>query len=75
VTVDDLWIDVIVGPPDLPYRMLDLHEYAAAMASGALDNHRRLTSRRSLGDVTAIVRCFSIYAPVRRAHDRCSRWG
>jgi Protein of unknown function (DUF402) len=36
VTVDDLWIDVIVGPPDHPYRMLDLHEYAAAMASGAL---------------------------------------
>jgi hypothetical protein len=36
VTVDDLWIDVIVGPPDHPYRMLDLHEYAAAMSSGAL---------------------------------------
>ena len=36
VTVDDLWIDVIVGPPDHPYRMLDLHEYAAAMASGVL---------------------------------------
>jgi len=36
VTVDDLWIDVIVGPPDHPYRMLDLHEYAAAMQSGAL---------------------------------------
>lgn len=36
VTVDDLWIDVIVGPPDHPYRMLDLHEYAEAMESGAL---------------------------------------
>jgi hypothetical protein len=36
VTVDDLWIDIIVGPPDRPYRMLDLHEYAAALDSGAL---------------------------------------
>lgn len=36
VTVDDLWIDVIVGPPDHPYRMLDLDEYAAALESGTL---------------------------------------
>jgi hypothetical protein len=36
VTVDDLWIDVIVGPPDHPYRVLDLHEYAEAMESGVL---------------------------------------
>ncbi|GIG62910.1 hypothetical protein Lfu02_72820 [Longispora fulva] len=37
VAVDDLLIDVIVGPPDHPYRMLDLDEYADAMASGRLD--------------------------------------
>jgi len=34
VTVDDLWIDVIVGPPDHPYRVLDLDEYATVAARG-----------------------------------------
>jgi hypothetical protein len=34
--VDDLWIDVIVGPPGHPYRLLDLHEYAEAITSGQL---------------------------------------
>ncbi|MEE1792314.1 hypothetical protein PUR28_16320 [Streptomyces sp. BE308] len=34
--VDDLWIDVIVGPPDHPYRVLDLDEYATAMTDGQL---------------------------------------
>jgi hypothetical protein len=37
VHVDDHWIDVIVGPPDHPYRVLDLDEYADAMASGHID--------------------------------------
>jgi len=36
VIVEDLWIDVIVGPPDHPYRVLDLDEYAAAAERGAL---------------------------------------
>lgn len=36
VTVEDLWIDIVVGPPDHPYRVLDLDEYAAAAQSGAL---------------------------------------
>ncbi|WP_432995450.1 DUF402 domain-containing protein [Dactylosporangium sp. CA-233914] len=36
VAVEDLWIDVIVGPPDHPYRVLDLEEYAEAAASGQL---------------------------------------
>ncbi len=36
VHVEDLWIDVIVGPPDHPYRVLDLDEYAEAARSGAL---------------------------------------
>jgi predicted RNA-binding protein associated with RNAse of E/G family len=35
--VDELFIDVIVGPPDHPYRMLDLNEYADAMTTGRLD--------------------------------------
>ena len=37
VHVDDHWIDVIVGPPDHPYRVLDLEEYADAIESGDLD--------------------------------------
>jgi predicted RNA-binding protein associated with RNAse of E/G family len=36
IVVDDLWIDVIVGPPDHPYRVLDLDEYAVATENGAL---------------------------------------
>jgi len=36
VAVDDLWIDVVVGPADHPYRVLDLDEYAAAVESGVL---------------------------------------
>jgi hypothetical protein len=36
VLVEDLWIDVIVGPPDHPYRVLDLDEYAAAAAAGEM---------------------------------------
>ena len=36
VIVEDLWIDVIVGPPDHPYRVLDLDEYAEATRSGVL---------------------------------------
>jgi predicted RNA-binding protein associated with RNAse of E/G family len=36
VVVEDLWIDVIVGPPDHPYRVLDLDEYAQAAECGAL---------------------------------------
>ncbi|MER5638550.1 DUF402 domain-containing protein [Kitasatospora sp. NPDC002227] len=36
VRTEDRWIDVIVGPPDHPYRLLDLDEYAAALADGRL---------------------------------------
>jgi predicted RNA-binding protein associated with RNAse of E/G family len=36
IAVDDLWIDVIVGPADHPYRVLDLDEYAVAVERGAL---------------------------------------
>lgn len=36
IRVDDLWIDVIVGPPDRPYRVLDLDEYGQALAAGDL---------------------------------------
>jgi hypothetical protein len=37
VHVDDHWIDVIVGPPDHPYRVFDLDEYADAIAAGDVD--------------------------------------
>jgi hypothetical protein len=36
VHVDDRYIDVIIGPPDHPYRVLDLDEYAAAAAAGMM---------------------------------------
>jgi hypothetical protein len=36
VQVDDLWIDFVVGPPDHPYRVLDLDEYADALSDGRL---------------------------------------
>ncbi len=36
VSVDDMWIDVVVGPPDQPYRVLDLDDYAKALADGRL---------------------------------------
>lgn len=36
VLVEDLWIDVIVGPPDHPYRVLDLDEFAVAATRGEL---------------------------------------
>jgi hypothetical protein len=36
IAVDDLWIDVIAGPGDHPYRVLDLDEYAVAVQRGAL---------------------------------------
>lgn len=37
VHVDDHWIDIIVGPPDHPYRVLDLDEYADVIAVGHID--------------------------------------
>ena len=37
VHVFDHWIDVIVGPPEHPYRVLDLDEYADAIAGGVID--------------------------------------
>lgn len=36
VTVVDMFVDVIVGPPDQPYQVLDLDELAAACTSGQL---------------------------------------
>lgn len=33
----DQYVDVIVGPPDHPYRVLDLDEYADAVANGAME--------------------------------------
>lgn len=38
VTVVDMFVDVIVGPPDKPYEVLDLDELAAVCASGELSS-------------------------------------
>ncbi|MCC9308465.1 hypothetical protein LN042_15445 [Kitasatospora sp. RB6PN24] len=32
----DMWIDVIIGPPDHPYRLLDLNDYADALEDGRI---------------------------------------
>ncbi len=37
VTIEDLYVDVLVGPPDAPYQLLDLDELAAAVTAGAVD--------------------------------------
>lgn len=36
VVIRDRYVDIVVGPPDHPYRVLDLDEHGAALASGAL---------------------------------------
>lgn len=36
LTTHDMWIDIIIGPPDHPYRLLDLDEYADALTAGRL---------------------------------------
>lgn len=36
VVVSDAYVDVMVGPADRPYRIVDLDELAAAITSGAL---------------------------------------
>ncbi|WP_125638688.1 DUF402 domain-containing protein [Nonomuraea sp. WAC 01424] len=36
VRVTDHYVDFIVGPPGLPYRVLDLHELGEALTSGKL---------------------------------------
>lgn len=41
--VTDDYLDVIVGPPNRPYRVLDMDEYAAAFASGGVTAARVMT--------------------------------
>ena len=36
ISFRDMFVDVIVGPPDHPYRVLDLDEYADAVTDGRL---------------------------------------
>lgn len=40
IHVVDHYVDFIVGPPGLPYRILDLHELGEAMTSGKLTPHQ-----------------------------------
>ena len=46
VVLRDLYIDVIVGPPDRPYRVLDLEEHADAMAAGLISTELGLDGLR-----------------------------
>jgi hypothetical protein len=40
IRVVDHYVDFIVGPPGLPYRVLDLHELGEALTSGKLTPHQ-----------------------------------
>ncbi|MGW4651226.1 DUF402 domain-containing protein [Kitasatospora sp. NPDC004289] len=42
----DLWIDVVVGPPDHPYRLLDLDDFADALADGRIGTERAAEALR-----------------------------
>ena len=46
VTVMDQYLDVIVGPPDQPYRVLDMDEFGDAVASGELTAERAIEGLR-----------------------------
>lgn len=52
VRVADHYVDFVVGPPGLPYRVLDLHELGEALTSG------RLTARQ-VADVLAAAQAFA----------------
>ena len=47
LTVQDLYLDLVVPTDGRPYRMLDLDEFGAALADGRLDPQ---TARRALAD-------------------------
>ena len=48
--ITDEYLDVIVGPPNRPYRVLDVDEYAAALSSGGI------TAARVVAGLTAFQR-------------------
>ena len=66
VSVDDLWIDIVVGPPDHPYRVLDLDEYADAMAEG------RLTAAEAADGLIRAQRFLD--RRLNRRHDATRSW-
>ncbi|GAA2798977.1 hypothetical protein GCM10010441_25000 [Kitasatospora paracochleata] len=63
---DDRWIDVIVGPPDHPYRLLDLDDYAAALADG------RLAPAEAADGLTRVQRFLD--HRLNRRHDTTRTW-
>ena len=50
VHVYDMWVDFIVGPPDHPYRVLDLDEYAEALSDGRLTQAEAAQGLRRASD-------------------------
>lgn len=48
VRVRDDYLDLVIGPPDRPYRVLDLHEYADALDAGALTPARVAEGLRTM---------------------------
>ncbi len=48
VRIRDDYLDVVIGPPDRPYRILDLHEYADALDAGVITPHRAAEGLRAM---------------------------
>ncbi len=66
VHVDDMWIDIIVGPPNHPYRVLDLDDYAHALTDG------RLTPAEAADGLTRAQRFLD--RRLNRRHDTTRTW-
>jgi hypothetical protein len=47
VTVMDQYLDLVVGPPDHPYRVLDMDEFGEALASGELAAEKAVEGLRN----------------------------
>jgi len=48
VHVRDDYLDIVIGPPDRPYRVLDLHEYADALDAGVVSPQRTANGLRAM---------------------------
>ena len=66
IEVDDHWIDIIVGPPDHPYRVLDLDEFGTAVRDGRL-------SAVDAADGLKQAQCF-LDRHLNRRHDVTRAW-
>ena len=66
ILVTDEYLDVIIGPPNRPYRVLDMEEYAAALATGDV------TTDRVIAGLTAFQRFLN--AHLNSGYTVSDRW-